>query len=748
MRRLIAILMFMLFFTSIVWAQDVKVIYPKRFDKSPPLRDMIRPATEIPPELRPDTEVPNRIDRAVEEAGGTITDPGLQTAEGTRPAGPTTLNFEGANNFDNQSVVGFRVAPPDPNMDVGPDHIFQSINLVSEIFDKSGNSLLGPFATSDIWAGFGGACEMNNDGDPVTLYDPLADRWLVSQFVFSQSQCVAISQTADPTGAYFRYEFSTPGNDYPKMGVMNDAYYITIRNFSGAFNIDAGAMNRAKMLTGDPSAEFIVRDLTAASGLNLEGWLPSDIDGFSAPASGGVFIGQEFQATNNRLVQFDMVPNFANPPATVLNGPNFISVNPYDISVNSVPQPAPGGNLDVLAFFMMHRLAMRDMGSHLALVANNTVDVGNNRAGVRWYEFRSTSGVSGPWTVHQQGTYAPNDGRHRWMGSIAMNANGDIGLMYTVTNSSTFPSIRYTGRLAGDPLGQMTFAEGIAVTGTGSQTGTSRWGDYSSLSVDPSDDLTFCGTHEYVQTTGSFNWWTRIASFQANNNNPNLVVTLTPVNPPIIVNPPGSFDYTLRVENIGDPTAATVNAQVWTVAQRIGFGETDPLFVTNVSLAPGDVFEQTRTQNVPAIDPDNFNYIAKAGNLPGNVFAQDSFPFSVSGPTTAKAGAEREIPSEWLPVVSASVPEAISLNANYPNPFNPTTQISYDINTATHVKLNIYNVRGQEIKTLVDGLQSPGSKTVTWDGTNNAGQKVAGGVYLYRLQAGDVVQTKKMTLLK
>lgn len=745
MRRLIAILLFMLFFTSVVSAQDVKVIYPKRFDKSPPLRDMIRPVTEIPAELRPETEVPNRVDRGFkgEEA---VTYQDLQTSEGPRPAGPTTLNFEGASNDDNAAVIGGRVAPPDPNMDVGPDHIFQTVNLVTEIFDKSGNTLVGPFATSDFWVGFGGACELNNDGDPVVLYDPLADRWLVSQFVFSQSQCVAISQTPDPTGAYFRYEFSTPGNDYPKMGVMNDAYYITIRNFSGAFNIDAGAMNRAKMLAGDPTAEFIVRDLTALSGLNLEGFLPSDIDGFSAPSSGGVFIGQEFVSTNNRLVQFSMDPDFTTPANTTVDGPNFISVNPYDISVNSVPQPSPGGNLDVLAFFMMHRLAMRDMGSHLALVANNSVDVGGNRAGIRWYEFRSTSGVDGPWSVHQQGTYAPNDGRHRWMGSIAMNANGDIGLMYTVSNSNTFPSIRYTGRLAGDPLGQMTLAEGIAVTGTGSQTGTSRWGDYSSLSVDPSDDLTFCGTHEYVQTTGSFNWWTRIASFQADNNNPNLVLTLTPVDPPININPPGSFDYTLRVENIGDPTAATVNAQVWTVAQRIGFGETDPLFVGNVSLDPGEFVEATLTQNVPAIDPGDFNYIARAGNLPGNVFAQDSFSFTISGPTTAKAG--DEIPAEWQSVANAEVPEVISLHANYPNPFNPTTKISYDINTATHVNLTIYNTRGQEIKTLVDGVQSAGSKTVTWDGTNNSGQKVAGGIYLYRLQANGVVKTNKMTLLK
>jgi len=379
-------------------------------------------------------------------------------------------------------------------------------------------------------------------------------------------------------------------------------------------------------------------------------------------------------------------------------------------------------------------------------VACHTVDAGGNQAGVRWYELRNSGGG---WSVFQQGTYAPNDGVDRWMGSIAMNQNGDIGLGYSAVSSSLFPSIRYTGRLANDPLGQMTRAEGIIVSGSGSQLNASRWGDYSSIQVDPSNGETFWYTTEYVQTTGSFNWWTRIGAFDIDSAPANLVVTITPTNPPVTITSPGSFDYTLRVENIGSANGATVNAQVWTFARRSTGGATDPLFgPINVSLAPGDVYETSNTQNVPGIDPASFDYIGAVGGLPGNIMSSGDFPFTVLGPVTLK-GASGEL-GPWAAVAGDAgelLPDAISLNQNYPNPFNPTTKISYDLKASTHVKLSVYNTLGQKVKTLVNGNQV-GSQEVTWNATNEAGQKVAAGIYMYRLEAGDFVKTMKMTLTK
>jgi hypothetical protein len=156
------------------------------------------------------------------------------------------------------------------------------------------------------------------------------------------------------------------------------------------------------------------------------------------------------------------------------------------------------------------------MGDYEALVTNQSVEATAGMAGVRWYEIRRTAGV---YSVYQEGTYAPADGIHRWMGSAAMDENGNIALGYSVVNGvSVYPGIRYTARMAGDPLGQMTLGEGTIIDGSGVQlTTNSRWGDYTSLNVDPTDDCTFWYVNEYYtaagQATSAAGWQTRIASF-------------------------------------------------------------------------------------------------------------------------------------------------------------------------------------------------------------------------------------------
>lgn len=515
MKRFFRIFIFVGISVQLLWGQSavkqtaksiapVKIEPAVKFDVSPPLRELAKRA--VPgeavgnPVLMPRMPSPIVIDENREALGP---DPVWQSFMGSKTLVPTIQNFEGIAVTDND----FLLAPPDPNMDVGPNHVVQMVNIMFAIWDKSGNLLVGPTNNNALWSGFGGPCESNNDGDPIVLYDPIADRWVLSQFVFFANECIAVSTTPDPTGSYFRYQFSTPGNDYPKLGVMPDAYYAVIRNFSGAFNLDAVAFERDKMLAGQP-AQMVTFNMSSLLP-NIDGFLPSDLDG-PAPAgpTPGYFLGH---FSNNQLGLFEMNVDWNNIGNSTLTGPTTFTVPTYDVGLADIPQPN-GQGLDDLTFATLHRLAFRDFGTYQVLMANHSVDVNDfpNHAGVRWYELRNNSGT---WSVFQSGTYAP-DSDHRWMGSIAMNQNGDIGLGYTVSSSTTFPSIRFTGRFDGDPSGVMTVAESSIIEGSGSQTGTNRWGDYSAIAVDPSDDVTFWYTHEYIQTTGLFNWQTRIGSFQ------------------------------------------------------------------------------------------------------------------------------------------------------------------------------------------------------------------------------------------
>ncbi len=565
MRRASLIFVVMLLGASLAWAQTapvVKIIKPTKMDVSAPLREMVK-KSQLRANLQgQEREIPNLLSSSSSKRSSktgedlNLPDPLLQQQPINSANAPTVgLNFAGASNNDNQSVVGFKVAPPDPNMDVGPNHIVQTINLVTTIWDKSGNVLEAPFATSDFWDGFGGDCEFNNDGDPIVLYDHLADRWVISQFVFSTDQCVCVSQGSDPTGSYYRYQFNTPGNDYPKMGVMGDAYYMTIRNFSGAFNMDVAALDRTRMLSGQ-SATIQIFDLSTLNP-DVEGYIPADLDGPAPPAgTPGFIVGHNggVSLVHNELEVYKLDVDFTTPGNSSLSLASTVPVTQFDLNISTVPQPSPGGGLDALAQFTMHRATIRDFGngSNFRMVLAHTVDAnGANRAGVRWYEIRDNTRTGNSWTLFQEGTFSP-DATHRWMPSIAMNANGDIGLSYTASSSSTFPSIRATGRAASDPLGTLQ-SEVTIVAGTGSQTGTSRWGDYSALAVDPSNNTTFVGNHEYVITTGSFNWWTRIFSFDVTPPGPTPpTITSTP-NTSAFVGVPYSYDADNTVNVSGTP---------------------------------------------------------------------------------------------------------------------------------------------------------------------------------------------------
>ncbi len=403
------------------------------------------------------------------------------------------------------------------------------VNLSFAIWDKSGNLLYGPANNNTLWFGFGGPCETTNDGDPIVLYDHLADRWLMSQFANAFSgppyyQCIAISQTGDPTGAWYRYGFlisNTKFNDYPKLGVWPDGYYMSVNQFDffGFAGVGAVAFERNKMLAGLP-ATMVYFDLISVDP-NLWAMLPSDLDGLRPPPAGSPnyfvqFDDDAWGYPQDQLELWEFQVDWTNPPASTFTGPTLLNTAPFDSNMcfylNCIPQPGTAQKLDTLSQFMMYRLQYRNFGTHETLVVNHTVDVdGTDHAGIRWYEVRDPGGTP---SIYQQGTYAP-DANHRWMGSIAMDGNGNMALGYSASSSSVYPSIGYVGRLASDPLGTLPQGETALIIGSGSQTHSSgRWGDYSSMSVDPTDGCTFWYTQEYYQTTSSAGWQTRIGSFK------------------------------------------------------------------------------------------------------------------------------------------------------------------------------------------------------------------------------------------
>ncbi len=423
---------------------------------------------------------------------------------------------------------GFTVqyAPPDTVGAVGATQYVQVVNTGFAVFDKASKATVyGPVPTSNLWAGFGGGCQTNNDGDATVIYDKAANRWVISQFSVSTTpylQCVAVSQTSDATGAYNRYAFSygnTAFPDYPKTGVWPDGYYTTFNIFNG--NRFGGAklcaFDRTSMLSGAPATQQCFQ-LSSSFG----GVLPSDLDGSTPPPTGSPNYLLNFGSNSLNLWKFHV--DWATPGNTTLSAAKNIPVSafaPACAGGTCVPQSGVTQQLDSLADRLMFRLAYRNFtgtGAHESLVVTHSVNPnGSGRkaasaSAVRWYEIRNPGGTTP--TVFQQSTFAP-DSSFRWMGSIAMDKQGNAALGYSVSSSTLHPGVRYTGRLATDPLNTMQ-AETTIFTGAGSQTGSNltRWGDYSAMTVDPVDDCTFWYTNEYLPANGAFNWSTRIGSFK------------------------------------------------------------------------------------------------------------------------------------------------------------------------------------------------------------------------------------------
>jgi PKD repeat protein len=455
----------------------------------------------------------------VASRGASVPDALLQPAPGN---GPTSIGtgFFGMSNNDNGALLGFLIAPPDTDGAVGPNHFVQMINLLTAVYDLNGNVVMAPAPSNAIWAGQGGNCGPYNQGDPIVLYDDDADRWLVSQFAFPDSlstfsQCVAISQTGDPTGAYNRYEFSFNNigfNDYPKHGIVSDSITMMANLFKKRgprFSFDGtflGVMDKDAMYAGGP-ASLIGFKIGKAE----FGFVAGDLDGGgSAPAL--------FATAMSQLNSFDIweIPVDWSTGSASASRIASIPISPYDGDLCSasreacIPQPSGGTTMEAISDRLMHRLQIRDFGAYRTMVTAHTVDVGGGRAGLRWYEMRESSGS---WSLYQEGTFAPDDGLYRWMPSLAMNAAGDLGVGYLLGGSSTFVSTAVAGQSAGSSgSGQFDSEEVICAPGSGVQSGTGRSGDYSATSIHPDTD-TFWHTNEVFTASGQFLWNTYICEF-------------------------------------------------------------------------------------------------------------------------------------------------------------------------------------------------------------------------------------------
>ncbi|MGC2352433.1 MAG: hypothetical protein WA496_03460, partial [Candidatus Udaeobacter sp.] len=507
-----------------------------KFDVSPALRDMVPlPVTQS---MKNENEELGPI--PLGPVGPVVADPVVQRVLGKIGIPGPIVSFNGPPNLCGGC------APPDPNGAVGPNHVVVMSNLDFQIFNKTGGSLFGPAANNTLWSGFGGGCQTRNDGDPVVLYDQLADRWLLTQFTAAAPylQCVALSQTNDPTGAYYRWSFAVGnGNnfgDYPKAGMWPDAYYFSTREFAGGstfVGVGAYAFNRAQALVGNPNPT-VISFLAPPNPAYVvgDGLLPSDLDGMTPPPAGSpnYYAGSEdnngpYGAPADALTLWKFHADFVNPPNSSFTLTNTLPTMPFNSILAlcggtraCIPQPGTANKIDHLGYRQrpLFRLAYRNFGTHESLVTNQSVSAGTGPngevSGIRWWELRSPN--SSP-VIFQEGTYAPGltDGIHRWMGSIAMNSLGDIALGFSAsngTNPAVFPSAFYTARHAGDPPGQMTLGEGSIINGTGSQTGGgNRWGDYTSIDIDPADDTTFWVINEYIPTTSAAGWQLRVGAF-------------------------------------------------------------------------------------------------------------------------------------------------------------------------------------------------------------------------------------------
>lgn len=393
--------------------------------------------------------------------------------------------------------------PPDPTGAAGPNYYIQAVNSTYRIYDKEGTPATSPATLGSLFGS-------SSDGDPIVMYDRFAERWFISQFkISSNSILIAVSETSDPLGSYYTYSWSFSNfPDYPKFAVWSHSYFMSA-NMSSQ---NCTAFEREKMLLGDPTAAAIkmtlpshIQTFRSAGITYAEGPTEPDMDEpcYFMALQDNSWSGSIF---NDHIKIFKAEVDWSGSGSGTVTEHQDLNTTAFNLnfsmSWDDIVQKGTSQKLDAIAAICSYKVQYRRFSGYNTIVMCHTVDVdGANRAAIRWYELRDED--DGNWSIYQQGTWSPDTQNSRWIGNICMDAQGNIGLAYSCAGPNVYAGLRYTGRFKDDPLGEMTVQEQIAKEGLGSQTGGNRYGDYSQMTMDPSDDMTFWFTGEWLGGGGS-----------------------------------------------------------------------------------------------------------------------------------------------------------------------------------------------------------------------------------------------------
>jgi hypothetical protein len=503
---------------------DVQVTYAQRIGKTLPIRHLV-PMNMADPEKRKRVKLNKKAPANFGGRGKYV------------PANPNALpqgddavwqRSMRSSNIDIEPLVNIEglatgASPQDPTGDIGRDYYVQAVNAtLIGVFKKDG-SLITTFTANTIWNSIG----FSSIGDPIILYDQDAERWIITELASGNQMLVGISETGDPLGSYIAYNFGAPSlPDYPKYGIWSNAYSITTSE-DGASSLSNYFLNRADLLAG-ASTVMIQRIIIPGigSGPGFQVATPVDWTGMTPPAEDRpimVSLNDDAWggAAEDRIDVHTFDIDWDDSANTMITTTSIVT-SPYDTNpclgpdggsvFNCMPQ-LNGPNIDGVREIIMNQVHYRNFGSHESIVLNFITDVtgGDNLSGIRWMELRRTGG--GDWELYQEGTFAPGaegNGIHRFVGGICMDGAGNIGLAYAVSSEDMYVGLRFTGRRASDPLGEMTVNEFVVVEGQAT-INSFRFADYAHMSVDPTNDRTFWYTNEYGGPNGKA---TRIVAFE------------------------------------------------------------------------------------------------------------------------------------------------------------------------------------------------------------------------------------------